>query len=118
MNTMQFRDFIFPHNPQSITIRSGNRVVSHLCPGHAESTQNLGGENRVVTCKGAFFGRSYTEAVSQLERFRAASANERPGLLFIPGLPPIHAHLKELAVEASGNGEILPYTMVFVEGNG
>jgi hypothetical protein len=113
---MQFRDFVFPHNPQSIIIRAGNRVVTYLCPGRGEASQNLGGENRVVTCKGAFFGRSYTEAASQLERFRSASAGERPGLLFIPGLPPMHVYLRELTVEASGDGQILPYTMIFAEG--
>jgi len=115
MVTMQFRDFTFPHNPQSITIRAGNRVVVHLCPGHREITQNLGTESRVVTCKGSFFGASYPEAASQLERFKTAAGAGQAGLLFIPGLAPIFAHLQQLAVEASGDGRILPYTMAFVE---
>ena len=115
MVTMQFRDFTFPHNPQSITIRAGNRVLAHLCPGSREITQNLGNESRIVTCRGSFFGGGYTEAALQLERFRAASSLGQAGLLFIPGLSPMLAHLREFVVEASGDGRILPYTMIFVE---
>ena len=115
MATMQFRDFTFPHNPQSITIRAGNRVVAHLCPGSREITQNLGQESRIVTCRGAFFAASYAQAASQLEHFRASAAAGQAGLLFIPGLPPMFAHLREFIVEASGDGRILPYTMIFAE---
>jgi len=116
--TMQFRSFTFPHNPQSITIRAGNRVVVHLCPGQREVAQNLGTECRTVTCRGSFFGASYAEAASQLEGFKSAAGAGQAGLLFIPGLAPIFAHLQSFAVEASGDGRILPYTMVFVEDRG
>ena len=115
MPIMQFRDFVFPHNPRSITIRAGNRIVAHLCPGSREITQNLGQESRIVTCRGAFFGASYTQAASQLERFRASAAIGQAGLLFIPGLPPMLAHLREFVVEATDDGRILPYTMIFAE---
>ena len=113
---MQFRNFSFANNPQTITIQQGNKLISHSLPGGGSIVQQLGAIPRIITCKGAFLGRSFTEAAAQLQNFRTVAAGHQTGLLFIPGLEPVPAYLRELVCEASSDGRILPYTMVFVEG--
>jgi hypothetical protein len=110
---MQFRDYIFRHNPAKITVSSPKAVVTHLCPGGAEIAQELGERARVVTCSGSFFGASMGEAMGQLLEFRQRSAGE--GMLYLPGLPPFPARLLELVFDAEGDGRIILYTMKFIE---
>lgn len=114
MTTMQFKDFIFRHNPERISVGDSRRIVSHFCPGAAEITQNLGQNARAVTCAGCFFGDNFSEALAQLLEFRQKSDGET-GMLYLPGLPPFPAKLVELAFEATGDGRVIPYTMRFLE---
>jgi hypothetical protein len=110
---MQFRDYIFRHNPAKITVSDSRAVVTHLCPGGAEIAQELGERARVVTCSGSFFGASMGEAMGQLLEFRKRSAGE--GMLYLPGLAPFPARLLELVTDAEGDGRIILYTMKFIE---
>lgn len=110
METMQFRDFVFPHNPQSITVSERTQTVTLFCPGKGEIQQRLGGGCRVVRCAGSF-----EEAVRQVEAFRRSTGEAAAGMLLIPGMQPFWAHIKELVFEASGDGRVIPYTMLFVE---
>lgn len=114
-HTMQFRDYMFPNNPQSIAVTQGAGAVTLFCPGKGEVVQNLGGNARVVRCTGSFFGECYAEAAAQLEQFRRKAERDEAGTLFLPGVEPFQAHLRELVFEATGDGRIIPYTMVFVE---
>ena len=115
MSPMQFRDYIFDHNPSSITLRERERTVTHIRPGTGNISQHLGTQGRRVTCKGAFFGASYSEASVSLQRFRAAACGGATGLLFLPGMEPFPGRLTDFAVEAQGDGCIISYTMVFDE---
>lgn len=115
MNTMQYRDYIFTHNPQTIQITHGVGTVSLFCPGRGEVVQQLGGKANVVQCSGSFFGNSYAQALAELEAFRKSADANTPGSLFLPGMHPFFAYLREFVYEASGDGRIIPYTMTFVE---
>lgn len=113
METMQFGGFIFSHNPEIITVEQSSPLASHICPGKGELWQSLGSDQRKITCKGCFVAKSYGEASSQVENFRRESSKSR--LLFVPGMAPFMARLHSFVLEASGDGRILPYTIVFVE---
>ena len=115
VETMQFRDFIFPHNPRSITVSQGEELAAHFCPGRGDVVQYLGPRARTVRCQGSFFGDSFTQAAAQLRAFRRKAGDGERGMLLVPGMAPFLAHLKELAFDATGDGKIIPYTMVFVE---
>jgi hypothetical protein len=110
---MQFRDYIFRHNPAKITVSDSKAVATHLCPGGAEIAQELGERARQVTCSGSFFGANLGEAMGQLLEFRQKATGE--GMLYLPGLPPFPARLLELAFDAEGDGRIILYTMKFIE---
>ncbi len=109
MGTMQFRDYIFRHNPARIAVSDPRAVVTHICPGGAEIAQELGTRARVITCSGSFFGNGMTEAMGQLLEFRRKAEGE--GMLYLPGLPPFPARLLELKFDAEGDGRIILYTM-------
>lgn len=115
MEVMQFRDFVFRHNPAKITVRSVNETASHLCPGRGEVLQQLGARGRTVRCEGSFFGASYAGALAQLLEFRQKSADGARGMLYVPGHAPFMACLTELVFDAQGDGKIIPYTMLFTE---
>lgn len=114
MDNVQFRDYIFEHNPAVITVEEGAQAVSHPRPEAGDYLQVQGPKGRTVTCKGAFLGGDCAEASAKLADFRAA-AGEQTGILFLPGREPFPAVLTHLASESSGDGRILPYTMVFRE---
>lgn len=122
MEKMQFRGFLFPHNPASISLERDEKVARYFCPGKGEFSRNLGRLLRVVRCEGCFYGRTPEEAAGQMERFLEAAGEtegeKQSGALFLPGMRPFQAHLREFSVTAKEDGCILPYHMVFVEGGG
>ena len=112
---MQYGGFVFRHNPETISVSDKNRVVTHLCPGLGDRSQNLGTLAREVVCSGCFWGDSIIDAMSQLISFRKAAADSKAAILFLPGLAPMRASLKELAFDCRGDGRLIAYTMRFVE---
>jgi hypothetical protein len=116
IETVQFRDFFFPHNPATITVSREGNHIAHFCPGHGEVLQRIGGGGRTVTLKGCFFGASYEQANAQLHELIAAANG--PGTLFLPGCEPFLAELKELTTESAGDGRVIPYVIIFREAGG
>lgn len=115
ISSMQFRDYVFRSNPQSITVKSGTETAVHFCPGQGDVVQNLGSHRLTVECRGSFWGDSFQTALSQLEAFRRGAEQREAGCLFIPGMPPLMAHLRSLTFEVNGDGKIIPYVMEFRE---
>lgn len=115
MDTMQFRDYIFRHNPQSVTITDGEAVVRHLCPGAGTYIQGLGKQARTVKCCGCFLGDTPEEAFALAAEFRQKTSASQAGMLFVPGLSPFPARLREFVLDAQGDGRALPYTITFLE---
>lgn len=114
---MQFRSFTFPCNPQSIIIEYGNNLAAYSLPGKGEFTHNSGGKKRKITCKGVFFAASYPAACEYVRAFAATAENRVAGALFVPGMPPVTAHVESFVYEAAGDGSSLPYTIIFREGD-
>lgn len=115
METMQFRGYVFPHNPQSIAVSGAEHLAVHFYPGVGEVAQDLGRRARVVRCSGSFFGASAQLALAQLKKFQSACGDGGSGMLYLPGMEPFMARLQEFAFEAQGDGRIIPYTMIFLE---
>lgn len=113
MGTMQFKDYIFRHNPARITVSEAKAVVTHVCPGGGEISQELGRKARIILCSGSFFGTTMAHAMSQLTAFRQKATGE--GMLYLPGIPPFSARLLELVFDAEGDGRVILYTMKFTE---
>lgn len=115
METMQFRDYFFRHNPAAITVTSGTRLTEDFCPGKGSLVRSLGKKARTIVCKGSFVGATAALAMEQAAEFRRKTANEQTGMLFLPGMEPMAAQLREIVLEAAGDGRVLPYTITFLE---
>jgi len=115
MDTIQFRDFIFRHNPHSIDVSTPKAVSLHFCPGFGDVSQGLGDRAREVRLAGTFWGNTYTQALSQILDFQRSTAGGVAGMLFLPGITPFMARLRNFAFAADGDGRLIAYTMEFVE---
>lgn len=114
MDFMQFRDYMFRHNPEKISVKTGAALAEHFCPGKGGVTQDMGQKPREIKCEGCFTGNDMSEALAEAYEFRR-KCGEKPGVLRIPGIEPMNARLREFALALSGDGRIIPYTLLFLE---
>lgn len=112
---MQFKSFLFPHNPAEIVVEQPGRYAVFLLPDHGELVQSLGKGVKRVRCTGSFLAHSAREAAAIAAEFEAKTADPSPGILLLPGLGSMEAVLAELRWEAQGDGRELPYVMSFVQ---
>jgi len=112
---MQYGDYIFRHNPAKIRVTDQNNIGEFFCPGKGSVTQNLGQTPRKIVCGGSFTGITPREALEQAVEFRRKTLSQRPGMLFLPGMEPFMAQLREFILDAEGDGRVLPYSITFVE---
>ena len=118
MQRMQFRDFIFEHNPGVILLERQGRQAVFFCPGHGEVVQTLSQGRRQVRCTGDFVCPSASEAAALMAQFEQKCADGQPGILSLPGMDNMLAVLAEHSFTARGDGRTVPYTMRFIEAGG
>jgi len=118
MESMQFRSFIFPHNPAAIAVERLGRHATFFCPGHGEVVQTLSEGRRQVRCSGDFVCASARESAALIADFEQRAADGQPGILIMPGMGSMIAVLAEHAFHARGDGRVTPYTMRFIEAGG
>jgi hypothetical protein len=75
----------------------------------------MGARARTVRCEGCFLGRDAADALAQAAALRQKCRDGEAGTLFVPGMEPMQALMKEIVLEASGEGRIIPYCIVFME---
>ncbi len=109
---MQYKDFIFPHNPRKIEVETGILTSSLLCPFAGTMVQRLGQSPRAVTGEGQFFG---PRALYDYRRLEALLQLPEAGYLAIPGLPAMQAYFVRLALSCEGDGQMIHYRFGFLE---
>ena len=117
MNTMQFGDYIFKYNPEKIEVLQGESLVEHFFPGKGMAVQNMGRKTRKIKCYGVFTGKKLADTLSQIDIFTKRHTTGTAKMLFVPGIEPFYAVVKEFAVDMQGDGRLIPYTILFVEEN-
>lgn len=115
MELMQYKEFVFPHNPASITVEAPGRHALQFCPGYGELTQSLGPGVRRIRCRGSFLGHTPQAAAALVGEFGEKTAHRAPGVLVVPGFGVITAFLVSFTWEATGAGNAIPYEMQFLE---
>jgi len=118
MDSMQFRDFIFPHNPASITVENLGRHATFFCPGHGEVVQTLSSGRIRVRCTGDFICTDAGESAALIASFVEKCADGKSGFLAVPGYPPFLAVLAEHSFGARGDGRVTSYAMQFIQAGG
>lgn len=115
MEIMQFKSFVFPHNPAVITVEAPCRHARFFCPGHGEQVQALGTGVRSVRCTGSFFAPTPAGAAALVSAFAALTRDCSPGVLILPGLDSMEAVLTGFSWRGEGMGCQIPYEITFVE---
>ena len=118
MFNMQFREFIFPFNPASITVERLGRHAVFFCPGYGQIVQSLGDGKRQVLCAGDFVCATPSQSVTLIASFEEKCADGKPGVLILPGMSPMIAVLAQHSFQSRGDGRVTPYTMRFLEAGG
>ena len=81
LTPMRFKDFTWPHNPETYTVEHRRRVAVHQVPFGGCVMQELGSSYRVLKGEGVFAGEGAYQRFRELaEVFRS----EGPGLLVHP----------------------------------
>ncbi len=109
---MSYKDFIFPVNPRTITIRTDRHVALSAVPGGSDVVSDLGSGARIVSGEGEFFGEG---AVQSFLRLRQVMNSGGGGMLYIPSQSPIFAVAKKLVFDAVDAEGVVHYSFEFVE---
>lgn len=81
LTPMRFKDFTWPHNPETYTVEYRRRIAVHRVPFGKCVMQELGGSYRVLKGEGVFAG---VGAYQQFRRLADVFQEEGPGLLVHP----------------------------------
>ena len=112
MNPMRFRDYVWPQNPETVTVARKKELGSYRVPGAGNIVQDLGCAGRTVSGSGRFTGQ---DCAGEFEKLAAAFAEEGPGLLCLPGFQPFPAVFASLSMKGEGGPDSLNYEFAFEE---
>ena len=109
---MQFKSYIWPHNPRLYTIDYQRSMALHKVPFGRYCLQNLGLSRRVMKGEGEFIGKS---AYSEFKKLAALFYEETPGLLIHPVWQSTKAYFVELSLKQEPRKDYVRYSFTFWE---
>ena len=109
---MRFKEYQWPHNPETIIVEQERELKQLTVPFSGITWQDYGCSGRVVTGEGEFFGPGCAEEYAGLEK---VMAQDGPGLLVLPNLPPFSARFVSLRLTGKSEPQLLHYQFVFRE---
>lgn len=112
LNPMQYKDFVWPHNPRTVKMAQ-QRNIKELCvPFGGSVLQDYGGGKRIVTGEGEFFGE---DCMENFLRLSALLKEGGAGYLSLPGMTPFLAVFHSLELLEEPQEDMLRYTFTFWE---
>lgn len=115
LTPMRFKDFTWPHNPETYAVEYRRRIAVHEAPFGGCVMQELGGSYRVLKGEGVFAGEGAYEWFRQLaEVFR----EEGPGLLVHPVWQTERAYFVSLEAVEEPLPDFVRYRFAFWEDGG
>lgn len=109
---MQFKNFIWPHNPQVFSIEFQRTMALHKIPFGKHCLQNLGMNRRVMKGEGEFVGAS---AYSQFKQLASLFYEETPGVLVHPLWQSSKVYFVELFLKQEPRENYVRYGFCFWE---
>lgn len=109
---MQFRDYVWPHNPRTYTIEYRRVMAAHKVPFGRYTLQNLGLTRRVMEGEGEFAGAG---AYDEFKKLASLFYQEGAGVLIHPVWQVAKAHFVELALTQEPRQDYVRYRFVFWE---
>lgn len=112
---MQFKGYVWPHNPQTYSVTWRRRVAVQEAPFGTASAQELGQSYRVMRGEGTFAGEG---AYQEFERLAAVFEQEGPGLLTHPVWRTARAYFVSLRLTEEPTPDYVRYAFEFWEDRG
>lgn len=112
LEPMRYKDYTWPHNPETYTVERRRSVALHKVPFGGYCLQDLGDTCRVLRGEGVFVGDGAYEEFEDLE---AVFAQAGPGLLVHPVWPAASAYFVSLQLAEEPLPDYVRYTFEFWE---
>lgn len=112
LTPMQFKSYIWPHNPATFRVQYRRNVAVHKVPFGGFCTEDLGTLCRVMEGEGEFSG---TNAYRNFRELATIFADPGPGLLVHPVCQTIPAYFVSLQLTERPLPDYVRYTFTFWE---
>lgn len=112
LTPMQYKGYVWPHNPRTYTIRYERRVAVHKIPFGRYAMQDLGLTRRVMTGEGVFYGPG---AYDEFKKLASVFYQSGPGALVHPVWQSAKAYFVDLALAQEPRKDYVRYSFTFWE---
>lgn len=112
LTPMQYKGYVWPHNPRTYTIRYERKVAVHKIPFGRYAMQDLGLTRRVMTGEGEFYGPG---AYDEFKKLATVFYQSGPGALIHPVWQSAKAYFVDLALAQEPRKDYVRYTFTFWE---
>lgn len=109
---MQFRDYVWPHNPRVYTITYEREIGLHKVPFGRYQLQDLGLNRRVMKGEGAFVGE---DAYDEFKKLATVFYEDGAGILVHPVWQTASAYFVDLSLTQEPKVDYVAYTFTFWE---
>lgn len=112
LTAMQYKTYVWPHNPRTYTIRYERNVAVHKIPFGRYVLQDLGLTRRVMRGEGEFYGPG---AYDEFKKLASVFYQSGPGILMHPVWRSSSAYFVELELAQEPRENYVRYTFAFWE---
>lgn len=112
LRPMQYKGFVWPHNPRTYTITYDRQVAVHKAPFGRYAMQDLGMTHRVMRGEGEFVG---PEAYDTFRALASVFYEGGPGTLLHPVWQSAQVYFVALALTQEPRKDYVRYTFTFWE---
>ncbi len=112
LSPMRYKDFVWPHNPQTYTIEYRRAMGNQKVPYGRYHLEDMGLTRRVMKGEGAFTGEG---AYDTFKALATVFFSEGPGLLIHPVWQASNAYFVELSLSQEPRRDYVRYTFSFWE---
>lgn len=112
---MQYKEYVWPHNPRTYTISYERKVAVHKVPFGRYAMQDLGLGRRVMRGEGEFYGEG---AYEEFKKLASVFYYGGPGVLLHPVWQSANAYFVELSLAQEPRKDYVRYTFTFWEDDG
>ncbi len=112
LQPMKFRDFVWPHNPETLNISRRRSLKEWRLPFSGSVVQDCGAEKRVVEGEGRFYGPG---CIRQFQKLSELLEDGKNGVLTLPEIPPFSARFVSLGMIGTAEPDSIGYRFVFWE---
>ena len=115
LSPMRYKDFIWPHNPESYHISFARNMAVSTVPYSAEYLQGLAMAHRTMSGQGAFYGK---DAYDTFKALATVFYENTPGQLIHPVWRSARAWFVALSLSQEPQASFVSYTFTFWEDPG